>query len=48
MAHVSAMHFFKLIRQEMQSTLQRLVVISSVAGASNAAAFVLSTAIGGE
>jgi putative ATP-binding cassette transporter len=32
------MHFFKLIRQEMQGTLLRLVVISSVAGASNAAA----------
>jgi putative ATP-binding cassette transporter len=32
------MHFFKLIRQEMQGTLQRLVIISSVAGASNAAA----------
>ncbi len=36
--HLSAMHFFKLIRQEMQGTLQRLVIISSVAGVSNAAA----------
>jgi putative ATP-binding cassette transporter len=32
------MHFFQLIRQEMRGSLQRLIVISSVAGASNAAA----------
>ncbi|MGJ5178598.1 ATP-binding cassette domain-containing protein [Bradyrhizobium oligotrophicum] len=32
------MHFFQLIRQEMRGTLRRLIVISSIAGASNAAA----------
>jgi putative ATP-binding cassette transporter len=32
------MHFFQLIRREMRGTLRRLIVISSVAGASNAAA----------
>jgi putative ATP-binding cassette transporter len=38
MGHVAAMHFFQFIQREMRGSLPRLMIISAVAGVSNAVA----------